>query len=58
MSYWLKEGEQIRVLKKGKEEMKSENRILKDYEKTQRSYYYTRLCCLLNHVIFQNISLF
>ena len=40
MSCWLKEGEQIRVLKKSKEEMKSENRILKDYEKTQRSYYY------------------
>jgi hypothetical protein len=39
VSYWLKEGEQIRVLKKGKEEMKTENRILKDYEKTQRSYY-------------------
>lgn len=40
MSYWLKEGEQVRVLKRGKEEMWSENRILKDWEKTQRSYYY------------------
>ena len=26
MSYWLKEGEHIRILKRGKEEMRSENR--------------------------------
>ena len=58
MSCWLKEGEQIRVLKKSKEEMKSENRILKDYEKTQRSYYYKTVMFIKSCYFSEYFSIF
>lgn len=36
----VKEGEQISLLKKSKEEKRSENRALKDWQKGAKVYYY------------------